>query len=132
MNPPENFQERRKHPRTQVSFTITYKVYNNPEVIMLVGGHEVKALMLDLSIAGMAIETEYNVPVATVIFISFTLINLHVEDEEKRSQKIDVVGIVRNNILLDARDWRLGIEFTKIAEEDKTAIDEFIHMALKK
>lgn len=99
---------------------------------MLVGGHEVKALMLDLSIAGMAIETEYNVPVATVIFISFTLINLHVEDEEKRSQKIDVVGIVRNNILLDARDWRLGIEFTKIAEEDKTAIDEFIHMALKK
>ena len=117
--------ERRKQRRTKVEFILTYKVNQPMDIKMLVGNQEVNALMLDLSQQGMAIMTDYDIPVSTLLLIKFTLINLKA-DGENRISSISLTGLVKNNTFQKIRHHRLGIAFQKIPEEDISAIVDFI------
>ena len=129
-----NFSERRKTKRVGVEFIITYKVEklsqsNRPiPVQMKVRSEEINALMLDLSESGMAILSNYDIPTSTTLLIKFTLINLLATAEERISS-IEVSGVVCSNIVLKDSGHRLGISFTQISEEAKTAIINFINMS---
>jgi c-di-GMP-binding flagellar brake protein YcgR len=98
---------------------------------MVVGDKSLYALMIDLSESGMAIETKYNLPVKSVLFIKFTLINHLIDDDDQRFRSMDMVGEVRNSVPFEEKEYRVGILFTQIAEEDKTAIKEFVKAAIK-
>jgi c-di-GMP-binding flagellar brake protein YcgR len=126
-----DIQERRQHERTNVRFTVTCEVYNSPKVVMIVGGRSLYALMIDLSEGGMAIETKYNLPVKSILFMKFTLINHLTSDEDNRFRTMEMVGEVRNNIPFEEKEYRIGIMFTQIAEEDKRAIKDFVKTAIK-
>jgi c-di-GMP-binding flagellar brake protein YcgR len=121
--------ERRKSNRLKASFILTYQVNQPLSLRMTVGWDtDVVALMLDLSQEGMAISTDYDLPVATILLMKFTLINLEAEGDE-RVKAMKITGEVKSNILLDKNEHRLGIQFTQINENDKFAIANFVKMA---
>jgi len=117
-------RERRRHKRVKVSFIVVYRGRKPLDLFMIVGNQEMGAIMLDLSEGGMAIITEYDVPVSTVLSIKFTLINHEAADEDK-IRAMSMTGEVRHNIPVK-REHRLGISFTDISEEDRRAIASFV------
>lgn len=120
-------KERRRTRRLKVDFTLTYQV-NHPLVVRMSVGwnHNIYALMMDLSEDGMAISTDFNIPISTILSINFTLINLNANTEEERIKSMELVGEVRCNTPAGKGEHRLGIRFTKIAPIDKDAIAYFV------
>jgi len=125
--------EKRTSKRLRANFTLYYQVNKPPTVVMDIGyGREIEALMLDLSDGGMAILTNIDIPVDTVLLIKFTLINRALKDDN-RIIKVDMTGMVCYNRLLENEEHRLGIQFTRISDHDKKAISEFVSVsAIKK
>lgn len=123
--------EKRKSKRLKAEFIVTYKIDKPVEVHMWISDREVDALMLDLSESGMAILTNYDIPASTTLVIKFTLINLYA-DKDERVTSIKILGEVRYNVLSKESEYRLGISFTQIANEDKHAIAKFIKMAMSR
>ena len=123
--------ERRQFLRVEVEFFVTYKVDRPVEVHAWISNKEINALMLDLSEAGMAIVTNFDIPMTTVLSLKFTLIDLQA-DQEKQVKLINMTGEVRNSALVENDEHRLGISFTEISEEDKSAIADFVKMAMKR
>ncbi|MCM8781725.1 MAG: PilZ domain-containing protein [Candidatus Omnitrophica bacterium] len=121
--------ERRRFKRLKVDFILVYRVREPIEAIMLVGNKEINAVMLDLCEDGMAIRTNYDIPVGTNLIIRFTLINPYFIDDYRGVRKMEIIGDVVNNTLLKERDYRLGIHFTRIARADRVAITDFIRFA---
>lgn len=118
--------ERRKQKRLSVNFIVTFRVNRPLQLQMSVANQEIDALMVDLSEGGMAITTDYEFQENTLLSIDFTLINPYVT-EEQRIKRLELMGEVRSNIFLqEAREFRLGISFTDIADTDKKAIADFI------
>jgi c-di-GMP-binding flagellar brake protein YcgR len=120
-------KERRKTKRIKVNFIVVYRVREPLELLMVVGRQEVDALMLDLSEDGMAVVTKYDIPQSTTLSIRFTLLNLSAE-RSNRVRSMEIVGEVRYNILAEKNEHRLGIYFTRISQEDKRAIRDFVNM----
>jgi len=128
MSPVYNGPERRKSSRIEVKFVVTYQVDKPIEVRMWVGNKEVNALMLDLSEQGMAILTKHEIPIMSSLAIKFTLINLGV-DKDQQMRSMEMIGEVRYSYKEDS-EHRLGIFFTRISQEDKQAIVNFVGMAM--
>ncbi|MFH1414415.1 MAG: PilZ domain-containing protein [Candidatus Omnitrophota bacterium] len=117
--------EKRKFRRTKANFTIIYDVYKPLSASMSIGGRQVDALMLDLGKAGMAISSNYAMPVSTVLNMKFTLINRRSE-QENRVISMQLLGEVCSCTLQENGEYRLGIRFVRITEENKKAIEEFV------
>ena len=131
MNNINKDSERRGSPRVKVEFILTYKIDKSTEAQIWIGDREANALMLDLSSNGVAILTDYDIPVFTTLLVKFTLINLYANTDERIST-IEVTGEVRSNILSKDNEHRLGIIFTNIAEQERQAISKFVEMTMNK
>ena len=79
----------------------------------MVHGEDIKARMLDISQAGMAMVTNYDIPVQTQLSLRFTLLKV---DKEivSFSGPVEVAGEVKSNVPLQKDEHRLGIYFTKV------------------
>lgn len=117
--------ERRKFKRVRVKFIVTYQINKPLKTQMWIENKEIDALMLDLSVSGMALLTKVDVPVLTTLIIRFTLINTRVQDES-RVKSMKVMGDIKHNSSYSKSDHRLGILFTQISDEDRGLIDRFI------
>ncbi len=118
--------ERRKFKRVNVNFTLIYRVGASLSAqIAIEGNTDIDALMLDLSQVGLAFLTNYSIPQETNIMLKFTLINFS-SNIEGSTVKLDVVGKVVSNIKIKEREYRIGINFIQITQEDKDAIAEFV------
>lgn len=117
--------ERRKFKRVRVNFTAIFRIDKPIYVRMMVGNREVDGTLLDLSEGGLCILTTFDIPVATVLLLKFTLISAQ-EAQEEHIAKMDVVGEVRYNILFAKQEHRLGISFTQISDKDRKTIAEFV------
>ena len=125
-------EERRRSSRASVGFIVAYRVNQPLQVNMLVGNSEVQAIMHNLSEEGMAILTDYNIPVSAVVAAKFILVNDQALNEEDRVNTIEVVGEVRYSRFIKERSYRLGVQFTNISDSDRRFISEFIKWAPKK
>lgn len=133
MPEPSSNRERRKFQRLKVDFTLNYRVDSPLEVRMSIGwDSEVDALMVDLSEGGMAILTNCDIPISSILSINFTLINLTAVSDDERIKKLDITGEVRSNIAIDKTDRRLGVKFIQISQKDKEAIAGFVRMTLNR
>lgn len=126
MNNVYSGSERRKSKRIRACFTVIYKLSKQIEIKMWIGGKEVSAIMIDLSQDGMAILSENDIPKSTTLSIKFTLIN-EFKKKENQLRPIEMEGEVRYNNFLKEKAYRLGIAFTKIKEEDKFEIADFVN-----
>ena len=124
--------DRRRHNRLQVNFIVIFQVNRPAYVLMLVGGREIDSLMLDLSETGMAILTSHNIPVMTSLLIKFTFINVDAILDDDRVRSMEITGQVLNCAKEGRDEYRLGISFTKIKEQDKNAISNFVKTGLNR
>lgn len=106
--------DRRSTKRMRVNCTVVYRM-NEPSSarFMMQGGRDIEAKMVDVSQGGMAMVTNYDIPVSTVLDMRFTLLNVN-KDIVKLSGPMDVTGEVRSNVALQDNEHRLGIYFTKM------------------
>ncbi|MFA5350803.1 MAG: PilZ domain-containing protein [Candidatus Omnitrophota bacterium] len=123
-NPEED--NRRKSERMDAAFTLTYNLEKSHTLRISLGlVDNVETIMINLSDLGMAIMTNYDIPVGAQLYIKFDLINMHLSGDERwRSMKI--AGEVVSNFPLSGENRRIGIRFNKISKEDKAAIRNYV------
>ncbi|KPK99190.1 MAG: hypothetical protein AMJ95_00070 [Omnitrophica WOR_2 bacterium SM23_72] len=119
--------ERRRFTRMPVSFTVFYRV-NAPAVIRIkVGDKEIIALASDISEGGMALVTDCEIPIVSVITIKFVMLNNRAFDSSKKSQSVTVMGEVRyNSVERRGKEYRIGVRFLDLSEEDRRFICNFV------
>ena len=105
--------ERRSHKRLRMNCTVIYRVNEPVSTRFIMRGKDIEAKMLDVSQGGMAMVTNYDIPVATVLSMRFTLLNVD-KEAVKFSGPLEVTGEVRSNIPAEKDEHRLGIWFTKV------------------
>jgi c-di-GMP-binding flagellar brake protein YcgR len=93
---------------------------------MQVGDKEIDALAMDISGGGMALLTNYEIPVATIVTVKFIIVNDRAIIAAKRSRSIEVQGEVRYCSLTNQKAYRLGVRFIDLTDDDRRFIDEFI------
>jgi len=120
--------ERRRAKRVKTTFIVIYKVGYPLQVRMTVRERDINAIMINLSEAGMAILTNYNIPVSTLLLMKFILINENSALDEERVRPMEIAGEVRYSISGERDERRLGIYFTQISDADRHAISSFLRM----
>jgi len=118
--------ERRKNRRVKADFVVIYRVNHPLQLRMMIGHHDVNAVMLDLSASGIALLTSYNIPASSLLSMRFTLINESAAVDQEKITHIKVNGEVRSNRPWPRGECRLGICFTGISESDRSKISEFV------
>lgn len=127
----ENFDtERRRFPRLKINITVIYKVDRPSHVRVSIGEDEVEATTIDLGEGGVAIQTDYDIPLTTVLSIEFMIYKVDDKDNFKLYKSIKATGEVHSNVLLGKNKHRLGICFTQIDEEVKSEIADFVRMGI--
>ncbi|MDD5255675.1 MAG: PilZ domain-containing protein [Candidatus Omnitrophica bacterium] len=121
--------DRRRFKRARVSLTVVYRVNEPLSARMLTSDKEVQATVVDLSEGGMAAITNYPITSGTVLLIRFTLFKVD-KDDVSFYGPVEITGEVRYNILLDKDQYRLGIEFIKIDDQDRREIASFVNTAM--
>ena len=124
-------QEKRRSPRLLVRLAVLYRVDKPLFVRMQVGEREVLATTLDLSEGGMAISTNYDIPLQTVLLIKFTLYRIDIDGKVRSHGPMEIIGEVRSNSLLEKKSYRLGICFSKMSDKDKEEISNFVKLAYR-
>ncbi len=119
-------KNRRSSQRREVGFTLVFGVKKPYGLRVSLGlNDDLDALMLDLSDSGMAITSGFNLPKGTLLHMKFNFINLYLSGQE-RSRRVEIDGEVVSSVELSDGNYRLGVCFNRIADEDREAIRYFI------
>ncbi|MFH0917888.1 MAG: PilZ domain-containing protein [Candidatus Omnitrophota bacterium] len=119
-------KNRRRAERLDVAFTLIYGVEKPYALRVSLGlADDIDALMLDLSVLGMAMTTKFDLPKGTQLQIKFNFMNLFLAGQE-RSRRMEIIGEVVSHAELSSGNYRIGICFKQIQEADKEAIRKFI------
>ena len=105
--------EKRSHKRLRVNCTVVYRLNEPPSARFIMQGKDIQARMFDVSQGGMAMITDYDIPVSTMLSMRFTLLNVN-KEAVTFSGPMDVTGEVRSSVALEKDEHRLGINFTKV------------------
>lgn len=105
--------ERRNSKRVRMNCTVIYRTNEPPVSRFTMKGRDIEAKMIDIGQGGMAMVTNLDIPVSTVLSMRFALVNV---DKEivKFSGPLQVTGEVRSNAPLEKNEHRLGIYFKKV------------------
>jgi c-di-GMP-binding flagellar brake protein YcgR len=122
--------DKRRLRRVRVSISVIYRVHEPLTIRLLTSDREIRANMLDLTEEGLAILTDYDLPVSTIILIRFTLFRVD-DDDVSLYGPVEIAGEVRYNAN-EGGEHRLGIRFTGISDEDKRQIGKFTARSLEK
>ncbi len=126
MNEDYSGVERRKYKRIPVNFIVKYCIRKPMDAIMLIGNMEIKAVMIDLSEGGMAIITDYGIPLGTELALKFTLVDIYTSDQEDNNKIIETLGRVTYCTPIDKTN-RIGISFTEISKQHVSTITDFVN-----
>jgi c-di-GMP-binding flagellar brake protein YcgR len=123
----EAYAEKRKFKRVRVCIGVVYRVNEPTSVRVVTKDSEIEARLLDLSEGGIALLTEYDLPVSTVIFITFTLFKIDTADIGFYGP-MKITGEVRYNVSMEDKMRRLGISFIELEDDDRREIASFVKM----
>jgi c-di-GMP-binding flagellar brake protein YcgR len=84
-----------------------------------------KARLLDISVSGCGLDSAYLIPPGVILDINIDSTPF-VGPNSQRKEPIKATGSVRSCVMKSAGHYRLGIQFTKISEDDKKFLDGFI------
>lgn len=86
----------------------------------------VKASLIDISVSGCAVDSEYLIPPGVVLDIKIDRTPFTAETPQKGAGPLRMIGNVRSCIMKAQGHYRLGVQFTKIDKKDSDLIAEFI------
>lgn len=120
--------ERRQFRRVAVSFLVIYKV-NTPLIVrMEIGDKLIDAVALDLSVGGIAVLTNYDLPQTASVSVRFTILNETALRSQDRYRSIQVEGDVRYSVLTKDKAFRVGVRFFGLSQEEKSFIADFVRL----
>jgi len=106
--------DRRTSKRMRMNCTVVYRTNEPSTTKVMLGGQDIQAQMLDISQTGMALLTDKDIPISTILSMRFTLLKVD-NDVVKLSGPMEALGEVRSNVVNeDHHSHRLGIYFTKM------------------
>lgn len=123
----ENYsgQERRRFKRVKLGVSLIYRKDAPMDVNVRSSNIDSRAKMLDLGEGGLAILTDVNIPVATVLWVKFTL-----SKAENKSVSyygnMELLGEVRYSVPEEGNTYRVGISFVNIKDKLKVDITNFL------
>jgi len=85
----------------------------------------IKSDLLDISIAGLALDSPYLIPINTTLRIRIDTAVFGLEHKEDTPEQISIVGKVTSCAMNKGR-YRLGVNFVEISKEDLALIESFI------
>jgi len=118
--------ERRQFKRVIASFSVVCKVHAPLAMSMNIGGKDVDAIALDVSEGGVAVLSNYDIPVGSIVMLKFIMFNEAAKIRAERSRMIEIQGEARYSVLTKEKSYRLGIRFMNISSEDRSFIAKFI------
>jgi c-di-GMP-binding flagellar brake protein YcgR len=121
--------DRRRFQRLELNLNVFYKVDLPVYVKLWIGDREVEATTLNISEGGMAFLTSYDIPLASVLMIKFSLFKVNRQGEVDFSKPVEISGEVRSNDHWEGKEYRLGICFIRKDEEVKTQLSDFVKSA---
>jgi len=117
--------EQRRFKRIKFNLSVVFRLAKPAAIRLLVGNKEVRATMLDLSEGGLSVLTNYDIPKSSSLLIRFTLFKVE-NDDVSFYGPMDITGEVRYNMPLGGGEYRLGIYYKKIKNQDKIEIANFL------
>lgn len=123
--------ERRAFERLKVDLSIIYRINRPLYVRVLISGEEIEATAIDLSQGGIAINTNYDIPISTALSIKIMIYTLTKANNFRFYKVVNADGEVRSNILVGTDKRRIGISFTEIDEEEKEELIRFVRINKK-
>lgn len=106
-------KERRANKRVRMNCTVTYRANEPVTARFMMGSNNVQAKMLDISQSGMAMVTDYDIPVSTVLSMRFTILKVN-KEIVTFSGPTEVTGEVKSNLPVEGNAHRLGICFSEM------------------
>lgn len=118
-------RERRLFKRLRVNLAIVFRVDKTSKMRMQIENKDIRATMIDLSEGGVSILTNYDIPEGSVLTMKFTLFKVE-SDDVSFYGPMDIIGEVRYHHVLSNNEYRLGIVFKKVEQDDQGEIANFI------
>lgn len=122
------FLDRRAKKRELFRTIAEYKVQKAPKAAgkFKQPGTWVKAPLLDISVAGCALESPYDIPSSVVVSVKIDPLAFALEAAESRKEPLEMTGTISYSIVRQPEHYRLGVCFTKIKKKDSDLIKRFI------
>lgn len=108
--------ERRRNRRMRLNCTVIYRLNQPVSTRFIMSGKDIEAEMVDISQHGMAVVTNFDIPVDTHLSMRFTVLKVD-KDIVNFSGPVEISGEVKSNVSKDG-NHRLGIYFTKMRKVD--------------
>lgn len=125
MAPIETRDKARKPVESSAEFTINESTEKTIK-LTISKSEAIKASLLDISTSGCGLDSPYLIPPGVVLDIKINAGALASELGSARIDPLKVGGCVRSCIMKTQGHYRLGIKFSKIEEEDRKLIEQFI------
>jgi len=121
--------DRRRFQRLALNLSVNYRVDSPWYVRLKIGDKEIEATALNVSEGGMALVTDYNIPVSTLLFITFSLFKADKHGDVVFFTPVVTDGKVRSNLEYEKESFRLGIAFVCHNGQARSSINHFIKLA---
>lgn len=117
--------DRRRFQRLKINLSVFYQVQEPISACFLTGNRELEAITLDISGAGMAFLTPYNIPVKSILKIRFILFKMDRDGLVSFNDPVEVIAEVVTNVSSQNTEYRLGVCFKQVKEETKSGLIDF-------
>lgn len=122
--------DRRRFQRLSVNLSVFYKIMS-PNVRSIFGSGEFEADTIDVGLGGMAFVTWKKIPVNTSLLITLILFKFDHCGLVSFNDPIEVPGEVCSSVLMDSGEYRLGVSFKQVREDERLEIHGFVNSSLR-
>ena len=119
-------EDRRKFQRLVIKPIVKLVVNSAPEGGTDIVGLSSEGVMLDISEGGIAVLLNNKIPASALVSADFTLSYTSPLTKDSH-RRISAYGEVRYCKALSAREYRVGVAFKKISDDDKSFIAQFVN-----
>ncbi|MDD5130937.1 MAG: PilZ domain-containing protein [Candidatus Omnitrophica bacterium] len=119
-------KEKRNHKRVPVSFAMLYAVKLPIAVRMYMGGLERPAVARNIGEGGLALLTNFKIPVDSLLTVKFTLTNDVISNIRERTRSFELSGQVCYCMPEEKGAYLLGVSFISIVPTESLFISNYI------
>ena len=114
--------ENRRHKRTPAAFAVVFTIESPFELRLEIGVREIDGIANDLSLSGLSLMTNYQIPAGAVITMKFKLMNKTAVMDSDRTRKFELQGEARYSFFGKEKAYRVGIRFLNLSQADRDFI----------
>ena len=119
-------EDRRTFKRAAASFILSFSVKAPSEVSAQYAGRELDAIAQDIGEGGIGLLTNGVIPVGARLSMKFKIFNEPEYMDDKSHRAFELEGDVRSSLITEETDYRLGVEFVSVSEDERRFLTNFV------